>query len=193
MKKMLTALIFLTCSLYGQTQNIQGRYFATQSIDHRIDTMGWVEYYPSRYLLKHEWFFNVSVTIKDNQIFVVKQAVTRDSLGNKLYSDPSVNAYRYAGYLKKVDGWYVTHIQLTNSPALFPYVAGTSAWDERRPNEQALTPIKRRDQFGHRLHAYRDGKYTVWQEMLGQDLILRPDAEGVWINNAFYRKVKDGR
>ena len=100
-----------------------------------------------------------------------------------------VHRFHYIGTLVKVGDRFISKTHLDNRPTLQPYIKGKAHMSEYNSKSSGWSDSKEA-QSTHEWHKYVDGEYWVFKEMVRQDLIIQQDRNGIWINNAFYRRIK---
>jgi hypothetical protein len=183
-------LLLCTTNPFLQAQNIQGLYTASELLDNRVEETGVLIFYQNPKMLKHYWFYEVTIAIRGNIIEVSKQYTTIDSFGKKLYADSVTGVFRYLGTVKKDDGVYYSTTHLANKPILLPTIKGQSYRDESTV-VQPDGPSAQKDKALYSCHRYQDGEYYVYNEMLYQDFLLKSAPDRLWVNNTFYKRVAE--
>lgn len=183
--KFILALILLTCCFAACAQSLKGTYTANEPRRYKTDEFGYVVFYP---ISKYPWYFEVKVTVQNDLIDVVKRYVYSDSLARKHYADSSTNTYHYRGKLLKAGDRYVVKTYLMNKPAGYIYINGRYTAEANNYNNTELLRTTKDEAIVHRNYRYSDGTFYVLKEEIEQDLVIRWDKSGIWINNKFYRK-----
>jgi hypothetical protein len=177
------------------TQTIDGNYRAFELNGLSIDSTGNIYFYGIDSFPKQKWYYEVSITIKGNQITVDKKPIWfKDSL--KSYSASDGGFITYRGTLTKLSDTYIAKTKMVD----YDYM-GLSFFDSPKISDDYNTTAI--NQFGDeiqetekiRLAKYdrikKNGTYVYFEKgLLRQDFVIRPDKGGIWINNVFYRRQK---
>jgi hypothetical protein len=170
----------------GYSQSLDGTYKGNEPRLYKIDDFGNVVYYPPSLL---PWYFEVTVKIRGDRLDVFKRYVYTDSMARKHYADSLTNTYQYAAKLVKVQSRYLARTYLINNPAGNIYINGKYSGQPNAYNPNVLRNTKE-EQNLHQWYRYSDGKYYTYKESIEQALVIKPDIDGIWINNKFYKKEK---
>jgi hypothetical protein len=186
MQKIIYSLIFFIFALSGQGQDLSGNYFALELNSLSIDTSGDVYFYMHEVFPKERWLYEVNIVIKDTTITIDKYPVYFDSLNKKWYSASDGGFLTYKGVLTRFNDLYIAKTKLIDCDyiGLSIYKPPKNQDDTMKQEQIDLTKFEiYDDSHGHQLY-FPNGTIT-------QDFILRPDKDGVWINNKlFYRRKK---
>lgn len=185
--KLLFILLFILLALISGAQSLDGTYVGNEPRQYQIDDFGYVNFSPPAL---YPWYFEVKVIIKGERIDLYKRYAYTDSFARKQYADSLTNTYHYAARLIKAEDRYLAKSKLVNNPAGFIYINGKYTKEANIYNNPEIVRTTKEDQNLYRLYRYSDGRFTVAKEQIEQDLVIRPDATGIWLNNKFYKKVK---
>jgi hypothetical protein len=122
MRMVFLFLLLGLSNTFLHAQNINGKYRALEPLDFRMQENGSLHFIHEPERFKHKWFYEVTVTLSGNIIYISKQYTTTDSLGNRLYADSITGVFHYIGTLKKGEGLYYAMTHLNNKPILYPTI-----------------------------------------------------------------------
>jgi hypothetical protein len=200
MKELLTFLALYSLTLAGQAQTLNGTYFALELNGLRVDTSGKVDFFESDSFPKEKWFHEVRIVINGNNITVNKQPVVFDSSGNKVYSASDGGFLTYKGSIAKTGTLFLATTRLTD----YDYI-GFSIFEtpkllvdtDSAYIDTVLLNSKQPDMAELRktydaTKGLRGIEVFLPKGTLRQDFVIRPDKDGLWVNNVFYyrRKIK---
>jgi len=197
---MVKSIIFISLLLLIQpakSQTIDGFYTTLELNGLEIDSAGNIYFYGIDSFKTEKWFYEVSVAIRANQITIEKNPVFfKDSI--KSYSASDGGFITYKGILTKLGDTYIAKTKMSD----YDYV-GFSFFEAPKLTDDFYTtfvdtPVVKefpKETERMRVEKYdrikKDGGYVYFPKgLLRQDLIIRPDKNGLWINNVFYRRSK---
>lgn len=198
MKKTIFFLALIISIFVGKTQTIDGTFFALELNGLTVDTSGKVYFYMSDSFPKEKWFHEVKVVIKGNSITVDKYPVSYDSTGTKWYSASDGGFLTYKGTLAKAADLYIAKTKLVD----YDYI-GMSYFDAPKISDDVNSSYNDTS-FRHttkpsrnelrKTHDVTKGihgtEVFLPKGTLRQNFIIRPDKDGLWINNVFYYRRK---
>jgi hypothetical protein len=198
MQKLIFSLTLFLLTLVGQTQILDGIYFALELNGLRVDTSGKVGFYMSDHYPKEKWFHEVKVIIKNNSITVDKCPVSYDSLGKKGYSASDGGFLTYKGAITKVGDLFIAKTRLVDYDyigfSVFepPLIADdldssyidTALLGSKKPSlKERINELRKTHDVTKGFHG---NEVFLPKGTLRQDFVIRPDKGGLWINNVFY-------
>lgn len=179
----------------GFPQDLNGKYFAFELNNLRIDTLGNVDFYEKENFPREKWFYKVVVTIKDSLITIKKSPVFFDSKGQIGYSASDGGFLSYSGKLIKYGDYYIANTKLYDCDYI-----GISPWqeppkivkDENGKNINTKESFIPADMSNYDTFVFKDGRtFYLMKGTISKDYILRVDNKELWINNErFYRTNK---
>lgn len=172
------------------SQTIEGHYRAFELNGLTIDSIGNIYFYGIDSFPKEKWFHEVNVTIKGNRITIDKTPVYfADS--SKSYSVSDGGFITYSGKLRQAGEIYYVRTKMVD----YDYM-GLTFFDPPKIDETTGKPYSETDTIKKiDLDKYdkikKDGVLVYFGKgILTQDYIIRPDKDGIWINNTFYYRQK---
>lgn len=195
MQKIISLLtLFLFSLIIGRAQVINGTYFALKFNQLMIDTSGEVQFFMSESFAKEKWFHQVEVTIKGNSITIDKYPVHFDSAGIKWYSVSDGGFLTYKGQLIKHGDMYIAKTVLTDCDYIgFSIFAPPTIISDTDIESNLLksSPVLERNLSQYETYKTKRGfKIYLPKGTVRQDLIIRQNEKGIWINNKYFYKRK---
>ncbi len=197
---MFKSIIFISLLLLtelAKSQTIDGFYTTLELNGLKIDSSGNINFYGIDSFKTEKWFYEVSVTIRANQITIEKNPVFfKDSIKHHSASDGGFITYK--GILTKLGDTYIAKTKMSDYDYIgFSFFEAPGATDDfdtvfvnkpvvkESPKEIERIRLEKYDRIK------KDGGYVYFPKgLLRQDLIIRPDKNGIWINNVFYQRAK---
>jgi hypothetical protein len=197
----LVFLLFVSCRQQVQDQHnsfkdLNGNYFTYELIGLQIDTLGKVDFYGKEIFTKEKWFHEVSVTINDSLITILKYPVTFGENGLPGYSASDGGFLSYSGKIVKYGDYYIANTKLYDCDYI-----GLSPWQEppkivkdeiNGRNTNSPESFIQPDMSGYDTFTFKDGRiFFLVKGTIKKDFILRFENKELWINNVhFYKRNK---
>lgn len=198
MQRIITFLTLFLSMSFVHGQSLDGTYFAYELNGLSIDTSGKVNFFMSDSFPAQKWFHQVNVTIKGNNITINKIPVFVDNTGKKWYSASDGGFLTYKGKITKSAGFFTAKTQLVDydyigfslfEPPIIAADADSSLIDKSlsRKNKPPVSELRKTHDVTKGIHGL---EVFLPKGTLRQDYILRPEGDGLWINNVFYYSQK---
>lgn len=184
--RLLLFLLLIVLTSSAPAQSLDGTYLGTEPRRHALNDDGEVIFYPPSL---YPWYFEVRVLIRGERIDLFKRYVYQDSLSRKYYADSLTNTYHFVAKLTKAEDRYVARSFLANKPAGYIYINGQYTKEANIFYDPGVLKTLKADQNLYRSFTFSDGTFHVAREQIEQDLVIKPDSNGIWINNKFYKKT----
>ncbi len=197
-KSILLSLLLALLNNIGKAQIIDGNYKALELNGLSIDSTGNIYFYGIDSFPKEKWFFEVNVTLKGGQITVNKSPVWfTDTV--KSYSASDGGFITYNGRFTKSGNIYIAKTKMIDfdymgfsfftPPDIADSNANGSITNNGNKSPNGIPEIKKKELYDR---VEKNGNYIYFVKgTLRQDYIIRPDKNGIWINNTFYIRQKN--
>jgi hypothetical protein len=195
--KILGCLIVIVLSgLSACCQLLNGTYCALELNGLNIDTTGNVHFYLSDSFPKQTWFHEIRVVIMGDNMMIQKFPVYYDRLHHKKYSASDGGFLTYKGTVAKAKDVYIANAKLVNCD----YIGFTGFQPPVANNDSSGRPLPGMNPISKN-YIIDTNKFDRFKAPWGfiylpkgiirLDCIIRPDSQGIWINNRFYYKKRD--
>ncbi len=187
-KKAIFLAIVLSLIINLSAQNINGKYSSLLLNTLEIDTSGHIRFYGIDSFSTQKHFHEVEIKIHGKKISVRKSPVYFEN-DQKVYSVSDGGFLYYTGTLMTAGDVLIAKLNLVNCEyygfSIFkvPKLIGESP---DPPDSVVRANSSLYDKF-----TTKDGEdIYIPKGVKSQDIILRPDKGGIWVNNIFFRKTR---